>query len=187
MRRKAVISALLLVAVGVVLGATVFRTDIAQATGLKQSQSVIVDNTAAQAVPVREQNTDGDGNIKVHEQGTVQVVDSQSVGRAAVYYAGGFLPAVPAGQRVIVTYITARAERASGAAGVGCVIQNIEGNSTANIGYMRLLPTSGTEYLGSEQVFIRVDAGQRLALECNGGGAVSNFISDFGGYMIPST
>jgi hypothetical protein len=57
----------------------VFRTDIAQATGL--GQSVTVNNTAANpvpvnvtntAVPVREQNLDG-GNIKVHEQGTANV------------------------------------------------------------------------------------------------------------------
>jgi hypothetical protein len=70
MQRRATISALLLVGVGIVLGATVFRTDIAQATGL--AQSVTVNNTAAQAVPVREQNLDG-GNIKVHEQGTANV------------------------------------------------------------------------------------------------------------------
>jgi len=60
MRRRALIGALLLIGVGVVLGATVFRTDIAQATGL--AQSVTVDNTPAQAVPVREQNLAG-GNI----------------------------------------------------------------------------------------------------------------------------
>jgi hypothetical protein len=37
MRRRAAISALLVVGVGVVLGATAFRTDIAQATGLARS------------------------------------------------------------------------------------------------------------------------------------------------------
>jgi len=72
MRRQATLGALLLVVLGVALGATVFRSDIAQATGLKQSQSVIVDNSPAEAVPVREQNLDS-GNIKVHEQGTVDV------------------------------------------------------------------------------------------------------------------
>jgi hypothetical protein len=56
---------------GVALGATVFRTDIAQATGL--AQSVTVDNTPAQAVPVRERNLDANGDIKVHEQGAVRV------------------------------------------------------------------------------------------------------------------
>jgi hypothetical protein len=55
MRRHAIIGALLLIGLGVALGATVFRTDIAQATGL--AQSVTVSNTPAQAVPVREQAT----------------------------------------------------------------------------------------------------------------------------------
>ena len=70
MRRQALIAALLIVGVAVVLGATVFRTDIAQATGL--ASAVTVNNTASNPVPVREQNLDG-GNIKVHEQGTATV------------------------------------------------------------------------------------------------------------------
>ena len=70
MRRQAGLMALLLVGVGVVLGVTVFRSDIAQATGL--AQSVTVDNTSAQAVPVREQDLDASGNIRVHEQGVVR-------------------------------------------------------------------------------------------------------------------
>ena len=71
MRRHGAIGALLLICVGVVLGVTVFRTDIAQATGL--AQSVTVNNTAGNPVPVRDQNLDGSGNIKVHEQGTANV------------------------------------------------------------------------------------------------------------------
>jgi hypothetical protein len=71
MRRRAIIGALLLIGVGVILGTTVFRADLAQATGL--SQSVTIDNTAANPVPVREQNLDRTGNIKVHEQGTASV------------------------------------------------------------------------------------------------------------------
>jgi hypothetical protein len=70
MKRQAGIGALLLACVGLVLGATVLRSDIAQATGL--AQSVTVNNTAAQAVPVREQNLDGQ-NIRVHEEGTAAV------------------------------------------------------------------------------------------------------------------
>jgi hypothetical protein len=60
-----------MIGVGVVLGTTVFRADLAQATGL--AQSVTVDNTAANPVPVREQNLDRAGNIKVHEQETASV------------------------------------------------------------------------------------------------------------------
>jgi hypothetical protein len=55
MRQRALIGALSLVLIGVILGATVFRSDIAQATGL--AQSVTVDNTAANPVPVQEQGT----------------------------------------------------------------------------------------------------------------------------------
>jgi len=65
--------ALLLVGVAVVLGATVFRTDIAQATGL--AQAVTVDNTSSNPVPVREVDTDSNvgGAIRVHEAGTARV------------------------------------------------------------------------------------------------------------------
>ena len=89
MRRNAIIGALLLIVVGVALGATVFRTDIAQATRL--AQSVTVDNTPAQAVPVREQNIDGNGNIKVREQGVVRVRPATPItsGGNAVSLLGG--------------------------------------------------------------------------------------------------
>jgi hypothetical protein len=70
MQRRAIIGALLLIGVGVVLGTTVFRADIAQATGL--AQSVTVNNTATNPVPVAEQNLDG-SNIRVHEEGTADV------------------------------------------------------------------------------------------------------------------
>jgi hypothetical protein len=110
MKRQAGIGALLLVCVGVVLGATVFRSDIAQATGL--AQSVTVNNTAAQAVPVREQNLDG-GNIKVHEQGTVSVRSAdKEVSVTAVGFAdltdtcGGHLYTVPAGKQLVIKYIS---------------------------------------------------------------------------------
>jgi hypothetical protein len=56
MRQRAIIGALLLIVLGVALGATVFRTDIAHATGLA-GPTVTVDNTAANPVPVREQGT----------------------------------------------------------------------------------------------------------------------------------
>jgi hypothetical protein len=69
MRQRTLIGALGLVLIGVILGATVFRSDIAQATGL--AQAVTVANTP---LPVREQNLDADGNVKVHEQGVVLAV-----------------------------------------------------------------------------------------------------------------
>jgi hypothetical protein len=106
MRRKGIFAALLVVGVGVVLGATVFRTDIAQATGL--AQSVTVDNTTANPVPVREQNLDG-GNIKVHEEGTAAVRSANEEVSVHVRvfdcsYPGPALYTVPAGQDFILEY-----------------------------------------------------------------------------------
>jgi len=99
MRQRAIIGALLLISVGVALGATVFRADIAQATGL--AQAVTVDNAPANAVPVREQNRDGNGNVKVHEQGTanVNVTNSAlSVTAPPVSDGGGLLRLVGNGE-----------------------------------------------------------------------------------------
>src|SRR5262245_60158704 len=99
MRHRAIIGALLFISAGVLRGTTVFRDDIAHATGLAGAPVTIVSRLDAQGnvkvheqgtadvnvtnatVPVheqgtantREQNTDGDGNIKVHEQGTAKV------------------------------------------------------------------------------------------------------------------
>jgi hypothetical protein len=102
MRRHAGIGALLLIGIGIGIGASVFRSDIAQATGL--AQSVTVNNTAAQAVPVREQNLDG-GNVKVHEQGIPSVrqagtrirVSLESLHHSYV---------VPAGKRLVIEYVS---------------------------------------------------------------------------------
>jgi hypothetical protein len=179
MRRQAALGALVLVGVGVVLGATVFRSDIAQATGL--AQAVTVANTAAQAVPVREQNLDANGNIKVHEQGTAKVSDSDSPGRTAVYYQAGIsLSAVPAGHRLIVTFVTAEANQFTGAAGVGCTLERSDGTLTERLAFLRLEPTTGGQYVGSEQVFIPLAAGQGLFMDC---GTVQNLNPGFGGYM----
>jgi hypothetical protein len=71
MRRRGIIGSILLIGAGVVLGTTVFRNDIAQATGL--AQGVTVANTSANPVPVQEQNKDANGFIKTHEQGTADV------------------------------------------------------------------------------------------------------------------
>jgi hypothetical protein len=75
--------ALLVLLLGAVLGATVLREPMA--TAATPFQNVIVANTADNPVPVTQTgtanvnvtNTDENGNIKVHEQGTasVQAVD----------------------------------------------------------------------------------------------------------------
>lgn len=69
--RKALLPAFLLVLGSAVLGATVLREPIANAG--QQIANVFVTNDAAHPVPVRDQNVDAGGNLKVHEQGTADV------------------------------------------------------------------------------------------------------------------
>jgi len=69
--RKAVISVGAVLLLSLVLGGTVFRTQAASAASAVLS--VFVTNDSSHPVPVREQNTDANGNIKVHEQGTANV------------------------------------------------------------------------------------------------------------------
>lgn len=115
MRRHAIIVALLLVGVGVVLGATVFRADIAQGTGLAQSVTVantttnpVPVNVTNTAVPVREQNLDGQ-NIRVHEEGTAAVrsADEEISLTKTVYECDNFnalVYTVPSGKTFILKY-----------------------------------------------------------------------------------
>jgi hypothetical protein len=181
MRQRALIGALLVVALGVILGATVFRTDIAQATGLA-GPDVRVINTAAQAVPVREQNLSG-GNIKVHEQGTVQISDNTSPGQDPFYAPGPDLT-VPAGKRAIVTFVNASLQSASGAAALSCQLRSELSGGSLFVANIRLLPADSTRYIASEPVFIVVDAGRTLTASCTGAGFNENLAT--GGYFVPA-
>jgi hypothetical protein len=194
MRRKGIIGALLLIAVGVALGATVFRTDIAQATGL--AQAVTVDNTTANPVPVREQNLDARGNINVHEQGTASVnVTNSSLavheqGTAAVHEQGtanvnvvsSSVPVsqagapvtielntditytVPAGKRFVIQYLNGGNAPSDPDTGL-----HVSGTVPLQV-YQFVgtkSPATGN-YLVSEPVAITVDPGNKLVMS-NGG------------------
>src|SRR5262245_286391 len=93
MPRKAGLTALLLVGVGVVLGATVFRSDVAQATGL--AQSVTVDNTAANPVPVTDDHT----NITFHAQTDAGSGDGTDCRNDHIY-------TVPAGKQFVAQFVS---------------------------------------------------------------------------------
>jgi hypothetical protein len=84
-RRLAV--AVTLVVTGAVLGATVLREPLAHAAATVPS--FFVTNDSAHPVPVREQNLDPSGNIKVHEQGTAAV---HELGTANVNVTNGSIP-----------------------------------------------------------------------------------------------
>src|SRR5262245_5231652 len=69
--RKALIPAFLLLLGSMVLGATVLREPLAKAAS--PFTNVIIGNGASNPLPVREQNVDASGNVRVHEQGTATV------------------------------------------------------------------------------------------------------------------
>lgn len=69
--RRALVPAFLLLLGSVVLAATVLREPLAKAA--TPIASVFVTNDSSHPLPVREQNLDANGNIKVHEQGTTNV------------------------------------------------------------------------------------------------------------------
>jgi hypothetical protein len=87
MRKALVLGIALLVTSVVVLGGTVFRQQVADAANLV---NVFVTNDSSHPVPVREQNLDANGNIKVHEQGTASVnVTNSSLSVAPSSISGG--------------------------------------------------------------------------------------------------
>jgi hypothetical protein len=55
-----------------------------------QISSVFVTNDAAHAVPVHSNNTDANGNLKVHEQGTANVQGTVNVNQVPVTSGGDF-------------------------------------------------------------------------------------------------
>src|SRR5215471_19606693 len=89
--RRSIVFVGLAMLTGVVLAATVFRNDVAKATGLAGSAPVTVTNTSGNPVPVKEQNLDG-GNIRVHEEGTAAVHEQ---GTADVHVTNSTLTVAP--------------------------------------------------------------------------------------------
>lgn len=68
--KKALIAALLL-ALGAALGGTALRMPLANAAG--SIPTMLVGNDSQHALPVREQNLDAGGNIRVHDDGVLRV------------------------------------------------------------------------------------------------------------------
>jgi hypothetical protein len=85
--RRGALAGVLLVVCGAALGATVLHEPIA--TAATPFMNVIVGNDATNPVPVAEQNRDGNGNVRVHEQGTAAVHEQ---GTANVNVTNGSIP-----------------------------------------------------------------------------------------------
>jgi osmotically-inducible protein OsmY len=85
--RRGALAGVLLVVCGAALGATVLHEPIA--TAATPFMNVIVGNDATNPVPVAEQNRDGNGNVRVHEQGIAAVHEQ---GTANVNVTNGSIP-----------------------------------------------------------------------------------------------
>jgi hypothetical protein len=191
-RRRVIIGALPLIGVGVIVGATVFRTDIAQATGL--AQSVTVDNTSANPVPVREQNLDRNGNIKVREQGTVQVDASSIPAREAferelVIHTLNECFTVPTGRRLVIQEVTGTALVHTGDSSAWVIQVGFESSPNVHFYFTpdTRLPAEGPGFeqlLFSEPTTIYADGGSTFcALDYNGNQVTSTVA--IAGYTVP--
>jgi hypothetical protein len=90
MHRRFTVAALVLAGLGVLLGMTVVGSDLAQATGLAQTVTVV--NTAANPVPIVDDHT----NITVHAQATSSGNDCLNLD---IY-------TVPAGKQFVAQFVS---------------------------------------------------------------------------------
>jgi hypothetical protein len=193
MRRQAGIGALLLICVGIVLGATVFRSDIAQATGL--AQSVTVNNTPAQAVPVTQQGT---ATVRVTNERTQPLPTSdvnapartpvKVATRVDVQAAAVDLYTVPSGKRLVLEYIDAGGVSAVGPIGARFDIRHPDFHDPDILNFPLTVmqfptPPAFQEYAMSEEVTIYLGAGETI--EWRGGANPSGYLDiNLYGYLV---
>jgi hypothetical protein len=129
-------------------------SDIAQATGL--AQAITINNTPAQAVPVREQNLDG-GNVKVHEQGVATVTQTGTRLRINLDAPNHCHMSSRAGKQLVIEYVSGSVlGQAGSAAFIELGIVGTNGHDTD-----RLSSCTGTS---------RFWASSRLGLSSRGSG-----------------
>jgi hypothetical protein len=163
--RRALIPALLLVLLSVVLGATVFREPVAWA-------AQAVDATIIGPL-------DGNGNVRVHEQGTanVRVTDnparspfvtvrplSLADGDASAF---GPVATVPLGKRLVIDYISGRMNVPTGQTGAFELTAQ-DGQTGLYFFPATFVGTSGgfNSLYMSETTQIYADSGQRVEAGC---------------------
>ena len=192
MRLRVTLGLLLVLSAGLVLVMRAFGNDIAQAAATKQSIAALAPPQQP-SLRVEEQNIDGNGNIKVHEQGTAQVSDIGSPTREPARYTETaadiphtHVPPVPDGKRFIATYITVRAVISSSSPDFFDCALFIDGHAIGGIPMSPWrLHTPTTVATGSESVFIVLDAGEALSVIC--GDALTGSLATVGGYYIPAS
>jgi hypothetical protein len=194
MRRNLVSGGLLLIAIGVVLGATVFRTDIAQATGL--AQAVTVANTASNPVPVHEQGTANVSVIDNHEP----FQQALNVSLADGDFGDDASFTVPAGKRLVVQYIAIQAfvppnEGVSVSYRVGNALGTSAGVPIVSGGLKRSSAGDHVAWAGGGPVLAYANAGQNVSVfldressvtpvEADGTASMTAIVA---GYLVPSS
>jgi hypothetical protein len=175
MRRRAIICGLLLVAVVVALGATVFSGQVANARSL--AQAVFVSNTPSQPVPV-------------HEQGTAPVDPRQeevSVAKSVSFPTAGQVTtdvyAVPAGKQLIVEYVAAHFG-GIGAANSVALFMDCSATCAGQLPVVLQTQASGVS-AGSEAVHFAVPAGHVIRFTGESSGAAGADIT-LGGHLEPT-
>ena len=188
--RRIVVSGVLLLLCSCVLGATVFREEVAQAA--QAILPVRVMNTAAEPVPVT-------GTVSVN--GAVQVSNpatqpyqetihfNQSATTCTQFVCEVDFPAVPAGKRLAVTFVSATYGLSPGG-----TLASVELGINASFNEPSiLLPAQRTgfdTYLASGPVTFYVDAGDEPTLELQGQfvqPASLTATASLVGFLIPAT
>jgi hypothetical protein len=194
MRQRALIGAIGLVLVGVVLGATVFRSDIAQATGL--AQSVTVNNTSSNPVPVHEQGTANVSVVDNHEPFQRALNLNLSDGQ----FSDDALFTVPAGKRLVVQYIAVSAfvppdEGVSVAYRVGDALGTAAGVPIVSGGLQRSSAGDHVAWAGGGPVLAYATAGQNFWVFLDRESSVTpltapgtaSMTAIVAGYLVPSS
>jgi hypothetical protein len=195
MRRQATTGALLLIAVGVVLGSTVFRSDIAQATGL--AQSVVVSNTASNPVPVHEQGTASVSVVDNHEP----FQQALNVNLDGGDFSGTDLFTVPEGKRLVLQYIAVSAavppdEGVSVSYRVGNALGTSAGVPIVSGGLEKTSAGDFVQWAGGGPVLAYANPGQNVWVELQResslstgttGGGIAGMTAILAGYLVPSS
>jgi hypothetical protein len=176
MHRGVIIGALVLVCLGVLLGMTVFRTDIAQATGL--AQAVTVNNTAANPVPITDDRT----NITFHAQANTGT--PTGCRNDAIY-------TVPAGQQFVAQFVSITSATGTNATTVNrAILSNASQGEFADFAAFGLTLGPAAVWTASQTIDVIFPSGATLGFEvqpdaatqCVAGGVGAAQIT-VGGYL----
>jgi hypothetical protein len=165
--RKALIPALLLVLLSMVLGATVFRDQAAQAA--QAILPVKVTNSALEPVPVSG-TVAIDGSVQVGEREPFQETQffNQTPDTCTQFVCDVTFATVPEGKRLVVTYASARYALSSGGTVPSVRVSNGGGFDEESILLPAPVRIGFDSYVASGPVTFYVDAGDDPTLSLGG-------------------